>query len=56
MNSRSLLPQNLIVLSMSADPDPEQVRTIFDGQSSMVQPNACGPKLSDLLEVQRRMS
>jgi hypothetical protein len=37
---------------MVSNPDPNEVRTIFDCQYTMVQPNTRRPKSADLFEMQ----
>ncbi len=52
----STAPNELVILSMAANPHPNKVRLAFDCERSVVQTNAHGPKTSDLFEVQRGMS
>jgi hypothetical protein len=40
---------------MAADPYPDKIGTIFDGESSVVEPYAHGPEVTDLLEMKRGM-
>jgi hypothetical protein len=40
---------------MRADPEPDQVRVLFNGKGSVVQTDPYRPEAADLPEVQRRM-
>jgi len=51
----SPLLDDLVVFGVRPDPDPEQVIAVLNGQGTVVETYANGPKLADFLEVERRM-
>jgi hypothetical protein len=47
--------EQLIVFRVRANPKPQVSVVHVDSQRTVVLPNADGPQVADLLEVQRRM-
>jgi hypothetical protein len=45
----------LIIVGVGANPEPERPFLDFDGQRSMAQPDADGSIASDLFEMKRRI-
>jgi hypothetical protein len=46
-----LLAHQLVIVGMRADPEPDHIFPMLDGQGAIVQPDPDGPEAADLLEV-----
>ena len=56
VGSMRWLADHLVVVAMRPDPEPQASVLDFDGERSMMRPDACRPISPDLLEVKRRMT
>jgi len=49
------VPDDLVILGVRPDPEPDQIGTILDRQRAIMQANPDRPERPDLLQVQRRV-
>jgi hypothetical protein len=56
VGSKRSLPQELVVLSVCADPEPQDALVGINAEDPVVNPDSARPESSDSFEVKRRMA
>lgn len=50
------MTEQLVIVGMRSDPEPQHIALVFHGHCPVVEANTDGPEATDLLEVERWMT